>query len=246
VTPGGAKYVDASKYPFEESGESPVGKFRSVLILLPLAGAFLAAQTETAPQSNATAPAKASVYVYRYKQFVGSALQPSVYCDETQLARMENGRYFTAKIDPGKHTFRSNDQQSGVELDLKAGQEYFLRVEIATGMLKGHGRLVLTAPEQGRFEVKAGLKPLDEGKVGDKTHVSVEEAKFDTPLPSQTQTATKAQQQAQPLPEEPVVREVVLSDAPAPADPETSLGDAARKARQKKQAAGNSAVSNSQ
>ena len=186
------------------------------------------------------------VYVYRYKQFVGSALQPSVYCDETQLARMENGRYFSVKIDPGQHTFRSNDQQSGVVLDAKAGQEYFLRVEIATGMLKGHGRLVLTAPEQGRFEVKAGLKPLDEGKIADKTRVSVEEAKFDTPLPTQTKTATMTQQQAQPLPEQPAVREVVLSDNPAPTDQETSLGDAARNARQKKQAVSSTAVSNPQ
>jgi len=223
-----------------------VGKFRSVLLLLALAGTFLSAQTVTTPQSDASAQPKVSVYIYRYKQFVGSALQPSVYCDEVQLARMENGRYFAVKLDPGKHTFRSNDQQSGVELDLKAGQEYFLRVEIATGMLKGHGRLVLTAPEQGRFEVKAGLKPLDEGKVVDKTRVSVEQAKFDTPLPAPAKTATTTQQQAQPLPQEPAVREVVLSDTAAPADPQTSLGDAARTARQKKQAASNSAVSNPQ
>ena len=220
-----------------------MGKFRSVLILLALAGTFLSAQTVTTPQSDASA--QPTVYIYRYKQFVGSALQPSVYCDEVQLARMENGRYFAVKLDPGKHTFRSNDQQSGVELDLKAGQEYFLRVEIATGMWKGHGRLVLTAPEQGRFEVK-GLKPLDEGKVADKTRVSLEEAKFDTPLPAQPKTAVTTQPQAQPLPEQPAVREVVLSDTPAATDPQTSLGDAARVARQKKQGASNSAVSNPQ
>ncbi len=44
---------------------------------------------------------------------------------------MENGRYFAVTLDPGKHTFRSNDAQSGVELELKAGQDYFVRVEIA-------------------------------------------------------------------------------------------------------------------
>ena len=223
-----------------------MSKFRSVLILAVLVSGISFAQTQTTSQPASPASSKAVVYVYRYKQFVGSALQPSVYCDEMQLARMENGRYFSVRIDPGKHTFRSNDQQSGVELDVKAGQEYFLRVEIATGMLKGHGRLVLTAPEQGRFEVKAGLKPLDDGKVVDKTRVSIEEAKFDTPLPAQTQTTTKVQPQAQPLPEEPPVHEVTLSDAPASADPETSLGDAARMARQKKQAPGNAAVSNPQ
>src|ERR1700716_3948120 len=96
---------------------------------------------EPAADSQKTAeakPSKATVYVYRYKQFVGAALEPSVYCDELQLARMTNGRYFTTKIDSGKHTFHSNDKQSGVELDLKAGQEYFIRLEIATGFMKGH------------------------------------------------------------------------------------------------------------
>ncbi len=72
-----------------------------------------------------------------------------MWCDQTELARMENGRYFTVTLDPGKHTFSSNDKQSGIELDAKAGQEYFVRVEIASGMMKGHGRLTLVAPEQG-------------------------------------------------------------------------------------------------
>jgi hypothetical protein len=138
--------------------------------------------TTTAPQTAEVNPAKATVYVYRYKQFVGSALAPSVYCDESQLARMDNGRYFAAKIDPGKHTFRSNDPQSGLELDVKAGQEYFLRVEIAAGVMKGHGRLVLMSPEQGSYELKSKkLKPLDEGKVVDRNQVSLKEASFEIP-----------------------------------------------------------------
>jgi len=127
-------------------------------------------------------PSKAVIYVYRYKQFVGGALAPSVYCDETELARMENGRYFTVKVDPGKHTFRSNDKQSGTELDFKAGQEYFLRVEIATGLMKGHGRVVLMSPEQGGYELKSSkLKPLDSNKVANATLVSVNEVHPETP-----------------------------------------------------------------
>ena len=127
-------------------------------------------------------PSKASVYVYRYKQFAGSALAPSVFCDEIELARMENGRYFTVKLDPGKHNFRSNDKQSGTELDMKAGGEYFLRVEIASGFAKGHGRLVLMSPEQGGYELKsAKLKPLDSNKVVSTTLVSVAEVHTETP-----------------------------------------------------------------
>jgi Protein of unknown function (DUF2846) len=144
--------------------------------------AFAQEPATTAPQTAEAKPAKGTVYVYRYKQFVGSALAPSVFCDEAQLARMDNGRYFAVKIDPGKHTFRSNDPQSGLELNVKAGQEYFVRVELATGFMKGHGRLILMSPEQGSYELKSKkLKPLDEGKVVDRNQVSLKEASLEIP-----------------------------------------------------------------
>src|SRR5258708_28684375 len=154
------------------------------LLIFCFTGLAAIAQEPTADSQKTTdaKPSKATVYVYRYKQFVGGALAPSVYCDETELARMENGRYFTVKLDPGKHNFRSNDKQSGTELDAKAGQEYFLRVEIATGFMKGHGRLILTSPEQGGYELKASkLKPLDSNKVVNARLVSVDEVHSDAP-----------------------------------------------------------------
>jgi len=138
------------------------------------------AQEATAPKQPGTKSSKGTVYIYRYKQFVGSALEPSVYCDETQLARMDNGRYFTVEVEPGKHTFYSNDKQSGLELDVKPGEKYFVRVEIAAGMMKGHGRLILMAPEQGSYELKSKkLKPLDASKIVDHARVSVAEANLD-------------------------------------------------------------------
>src|SRR5262249_3330093 len=94
---------------------------------------------------------------------------------------IENGRYFAANIDPGKHVFRSNDKQSGVELDVKPGQKYFLRVEIATGFMKRHGRLVLVPAEQGTYELQSSkLKPLDANKEEETSRVSVEDAHLNT------------------------------------------------------------------
>src|ERR1022692_1708781 len=92
---------------------------------------------------------KVRVFVYRYKQFYGSAISPSVYCDEVQMARMENGRYFVVTLPPGKHEFRSNDKQSGMELDAKEGQDYYIRVEITLGVFKA--LLVGTPSEQGSY-----------------------------------------------------------------------------------------------
>jgi hypothetical protein len=122
--------------------------------------------------ADPTSGGMASVTFYRYKQFQGSGLEPTVYCDEAPLARMDNGRYFVVSIPQGKHVFRSNDAQSGLELDALAGKEYYIRVEIATGMLKGHGRLIVTPSEQGAYEAKK-LKLLDADKVKDTSRVSI-------------------------------------------------------------------------
>lgn len=123
---------------------------------------------------------QATVYIYRYKQFVGSALEPAVYCDESELGNMDNGRYFKVKLDAGKHAFRSNDKQSGLELDLKSGEDYYIRVEIAAGFMKGHGRLMLMQKEQGAYEIKK-LKPIDASKVKDKKKVVIEQPAKEKP-----------------------------------------------------------------
>ena len=135
------------------------------------------AQDGPAAKSNNDQPAasssdtRATVYFYRYKQYVGAALSPSVYCDEGELARIENGRFFAAKLVPGKHVLRSNDKQSGIEAELKGGQEYYVRVELVAGAWKGHGRLIVVQPEQGSYEIKK-LKPLDKDQVKNSDLVS--------------------------------------------------------------------------
>ena len=40
---------------------------------------------------------------YRFKRFGGGALEPTVYCDDKPLARMDNGRYFGFQVPAGKH-----------------------------------------------------------------------------------------------------------------------------------------------
>lgn len=154
---------------------------RSVMLKYFLCLAILTSLAHAQQEEAATTPiektsaaqekeSQATVYIYRYKQFVGSALSPSVYCDENELARMDNGKFFVVKLAAGKHVFRSNDKQAGIESDLKAGQDYYIRVELATGFMKGHGRLVSVAPDQGSYEIK-NLKPLGADKVKDGAHV---------------------------------------------------------------------------
>ena len=207
------------------------------------------AQEKASPSASTQDSAKATVYIYRYKQFVGAALAPSVFCDDVQLARMENGRYFATTVEPGKHIFRSNDEQSGIVLLATAGQQYFIRVDIAAGFMKGHGRLTLMDSQQGTYELRSDkLKPLDAGKVVAKERVSVEVAHPQSPtqavqtppaaVASNPAPAATVQQMAAPSTQPAVQNVSVTTNAVSPSSmssDQTSLGDAARLARQKKQ-----------
>ena len=85
---------------------------------------------------------------------------------------MDNGRYFGVTLDPGKHTCRMGDRQTGFEVELKPGEEYYAKITIDTGLLKGHGRLTLLQKEQGAFELKK-VQLLSAGKVKDRTLVTI-------------------------------------------------------------------------
>jgi hypothetical protein len=80
-------------------------------LILMTTGIVLAQQKEEPPnpqtpaQPAAAAPAKpasefAYLRVYRQKRFTGSALAPSIYVDDKQIARVGNGRRFTMRLLP--------------------------------------------------------------------------------------------------------------------------------------------------
>lgn len=114
---------------------------------------------------------KANVAIYRYAQFTGKGIRPSIVVDGIDIARIQSGRYLMLALEPGKHTFASSDPQSQVEIDLAPGGNYFFRIEIATGVWKGHGRLMLVMKEQGVAEVRK-MQPADWGMIKDRSRLS--------------------------------------------------------------------------
>jgi hypothetical protein len=87
-----------------------------------LALVSLASSMAIAAQDAKSSDTPSLVYVYRYKQVYGMAIRPSIYCDDKEIARLQNGRYLALALKPGKHGFRSNDKQSVIDLDMKADQ----------------------------------------------------------------------------------------------------------------------------
>lgn len=116
-----------------------------------------------APNASASAADATCLRVYRQRRYAGSALAPSIYVDDKQIARVGNGRRVSIRLTPGPHTVRSDDKSSAISLDVKPGQDYFIRVDEATGFWKGHGRLTLVLPEQGSAEYKLE-KPIEEDR----------------------------------------------------------------------------------
>ncbi len=116
--------------------------------------------SEKAATPPETTPAVALLHVYRHHRYEGSALAPSIYIDELQVARVGSGRRFTAKLSPGSHTIRSDDKSSAISIDAKPGQEYYIRIDEKTGFWKGHGQLTMLMPEQGKAEYQL-QKPIE-------------------------------------------------------------------------------------
>jgi len=80
-------------------------------------------------------------------------------------------------LEPGQHTLRSNDKQSHVTLDVKAGRVYYIRLDLNgaawRGVGKGLGRLTQILPEQGVGEYKE-VKPADKRMIKDASFLAPE------------------------------------------------------------------------
>jgi len=118
-----------------------------------------------APAPAPTAPAAdfGRLRVYRARRYMGSALAPSIIVDDKQVARVGNGRRVSIRLSPGPHSIRSDDKSSNISLDIKAGQDYYVRIDEETGFWKGHGKLTLMMPEQGGPEYKL-QKPVEDDR----------------------------------------------------------------------------------
>ena len=133
----------------------------------------------------------AHVYFYRPQQLLGSALRPSIYCDNVLLATLGVARFFSVDIPAGTHDCYTDGEtkqerhgyiKTGpkADIDLKAGNNYYFLINFHAGF--GAARLPLTSmlPEQAESDIKQ-LHPL-EGKY---IFHNALPADVSTPLPSE-------------------------------------------------------------
>jgi hypothetical protein len=107
----------------------------------------------TQPPAPPAQPAPAPLYFYRAKRFQGSALKPSVFVDDAPAGNLHNGDSLKFSLKPGKHRIYSTDKSTGIDLEVKPGETYYVRVDILVGFWKGHGGVTLVDPQQGKYEL---------------------------------------------------------------------------------------------
>lgn len=123
----------------------------SIAIAVLLTSSLLWAQTSATTQEQKPVSV-ATICIYRPHRFEGYSLKPSVYIDQVEVARLHNGESVQVTVSAGQHRVNSNDKSTGIDLDAKAGQTYYMRVDIKTGAWKGHGAITLIDAQEGKYE----------------------------------------------------------------------------------------------
>lgn len=80
---------------------------------------------------------------------------------EVRLSKLTQNRYFVHYADPGTHRYwAKNLSKDAVNLEIEAGETYFVRCEIAVGLMSGNPNLAPSnAAEFDSYKDK--LKPMD-------------------------------------------------------------------------------------
>ena len=114
----------------------------------------------------------AIIFFYRLKGWPPTFFEPVLLVDGGELARMDSGRYFAIRLEPGKHTFRTEHMKESLSLELEAGKEYYFEVRplarrksSLTAPDSALGKAITETPE------KIRLKPLDAEKIIDSSKV---------------------------------------------------------------------------
>ena len=138
------------------------------------AGAVLlagCASNEPAPQAAApitatTAPlssGKAGLYVYR--DGFARALDNNLNLDGQCLGQSKKGGYFFVELPAGKHKVETFAliQQKGVELDMQAGKNYYVRHYLQLHLVAPYSSLEVMPEDKARADI-AKLQPLENGR----------------------------------------------------------------------------------
>jgi len=123
------------------------------------------------PVSPQSAPAPTVIlHLYRPHHLTAALQKPDVYIDGNKITKIANSEAIQMVLASGKHTISVSKR--GIEsevpisnFDMRAGKEYWVRVEISAGAWAAHSKLFLVPSDQALSESSR----MEEIKLGDVT-----------------------------------------------------------------------------
>ncbi len=107
---------------------------------------------------------KAQVVFFRPAKFAGGGMGYIVREGKEELGKLRNGKYFVASVEPGAHTYTVHSEaKDDLNLEVEAGETYFVSSSISMGLLVGHPNLTPSTVEEFQKVMKKLelAKPLD-------------------------------------------------------------------------------------
>ena len=114
----------------------------------------------TGSQTTEVAKDKAKIVFFRESHYAGSTLRPSVYVDGKEVERLDDGRWFSIEVDPGKHELGSSAKnEPHTMVNAQGGETTYVQMVIVPGTWRGAGRLLPVDAKEAEERI-AKLRPL--------------------------------------------------------------------------------------
>ena len=128
-----------------------------LLLVLLSSVSFAYSQNDTIPQNNPDTSVCAWLYVYRIKNFAGSAVGYDLHIDDSVVCRVRNNSKYAIPLrkESKIEIWSKSEQKVSFIIDVKCSKAYYIKCGIKMGILKGRPDLSLISPEQGEVEYNA-------------------------------------------------------------------------------------------
>ncbi len=108
------------------------------------------------------------LHVYRPHHLTAAAQKPYIYIDGKKITPIANSQEVRMLLTPGKHTISVSKKYLENELpindlEMAAGNEYWIRVDISAGAWAAHSKLYIVPTDQARLESHR----MEEIRIGD-------------------------------------------------------------------------------
>jgi hypothetical protein len=108
----------------------------------------------------------ATLYVYRPKDFVGSAISYNLHAGDSEICKVKNNsKYAIHLFKEGElELWAKTEKRESVKIDVKFGKKYYLKCGLKEGILEGRPVFELVIPEQGELDFANVKGRKDENK----------------------------------------------------------------------------------